>query len=146
MSDREFGTPWLDVRGAAARALCSDRTILREARAGRVGHLCLWPRSRPLSGRTDGGPAMGSCAGPTQPTPLRPGRCPVRSIRLSEASVSPGELPRQDGDCQMQLAEPGAGVRRASRSQVGMWAAPSAAHIPHPVGAHAPPVVAQWRQ
>ena len=29
-------TPWLDVRGAAARAICSDGTILREARAGRL--------------------------------------------------------------------------------------------------------------
>ena len=36
MSDRDSGTPWLDVQGAAARALCSDATILREARAGRL--------------------------------------------------------------------------------------------------------------
>ena len=36
MADPAVGTPWLDVRGAAARALCSDATILREARAGRL--------------------------------------------------------------------------------------------------------------
>ncbi len=36
MSDRDSGTPWLDVKGAAARALCSEATILREARAGRL--------------------------------------------------------------------------------------------------------------
>ena len=36
MPDRVSATPWLDVRGAAARALCSDGTILREARAGRL--------------------------------------------------------------------------------------------------------------
>ena len=36
MPDRESGTPWLDVQGAAARAVCSDGTILREARAGRL--------------------------------------------------------------------------------------------------------------
>ena len=29
-------SPWLDVPGAAARAICSDSTILREARAGRL--------------------------------------------------------------------------------------------------------------
>lgn len=36
MPDRLSSTPWLDVQGAAARALCSDGTILREARAGRL--------------------------------------------------------------------------------------------------------------
>ena len=36
MPDRDPTTPWLDVQGAAARALCSDGTILREARAGRL--------------------------------------------------------------------------------------------------------------
>ena len=36
MPDRDPGTPWLDVPGAAVRALCSDATILREARAGRL--------------------------------------------------------------------------------------------------------------
>ncbi len=35
-SDPGSGTPWLDVQGAAARALCSTGTILREARAGRL--------------------------------------------------------------------------------------------------------------
>ena len=35
MSEQPY-TPWLDVRGAAARAVCSDGTILREARAGRL--------------------------------------------------------------------------------------------------------------
>ena len=33
---RDSSTPWLDVRAAAARALCSDGTVLREARAGRL--------------------------------------------------------------------------------------------------------------
>ena len=36
MDDRDSTTPWLDVSGAAARAPCSDGTILREARAGRL--------------------------------------------------------------------------------------------------------------
>ena len=36
MPDRESSTPWLDVQGAAARAVCSYGTILREARAGRL--------------------------------------------------------------------------------------------------------------
>ena len=36
MPDRGPFTPWLDVRGASARALCSEGTILREARAGRL--------------------------------------------------------------------------------------------------------------
>ena len=36
MPDQDQSTPWLDVRRAAARALCSDGTILREARSGRL--------------------------------------------------------------------------------------------------------------
>ena len=34
--DRDCVTPWLDVQRAAAWALCSSGTILREARAGRL--------------------------------------------------------------------------------------------------------------
>ena len=45
-SDRN-STPWLDVRGAAAWALVSEGTVVREARAGRlrgykVGNRKLW--------------------------------------------------------------------------------------------------------
>ena len=36
MPDRDPSTPWHDVQGAAARAVCSGGTILREARAGRL--------------------------------------------------------------------------------------------------------------
>ena len=36
MPDSGTSTPWLTVQGAAARALCSEGTILREARAGRL--------------------------------------------------------------------------------------------------------------
>ena len=36
MPDRDPSTQWLDVQGAAARAVCSGGTILREARAGRL--------------------------------------------------------------------------------------------------------------
>ena len=36
MSDPDSGTPWLDVRGAAGRVLCSEATVLREAREGRL--------------------------------------------------------------------------------------------------------------
>ena len=46
-TDPASGTPWLDVPGAAAWALVSQATILREARAGRlraykVGNRKLW--------------------------------------------------------------------------------------------------------
>ena len=36
MFDRDTTSPWLDTQAAAARALCSDATILREVRAGRL--------------------------------------------------------------------------------------------------------------
>ena len=47
MPDQGSLTPWLDVRGAAAWALVSEATILREARVGRlrgykVGNRKLW--------------------------------------------------------------------------------------------------------
>ena len=47
MPDRDSGTPWLDVPGAAGWALVSQATILREARVGRlrgykVGNRKLW--------------------------------------------------------------------------------------------------------
>lgn len=36
MPDRDPGSPWLTVRGAALRALCSEATVLREARKKRL--------------------------------------------------------------------------------------------------------------
>ena len=52
MPDPDAGTPWLDVKGAAARALCSDGTILREARAGRLRGMVLRGPAQGVPGRS----------------------------------------------------------------------------------------------